>query len=140
MSNEFLPNYEDVLLPKDIQKILHLGRNSVYRFLADGTIRSVRLGGKYLIPKDNLKDFMYPDTTHKKRRREKMTIDNLLTEYNDVLRPEDLQHILKAGRNTIYDYLKKGIIRSLMIGGKYRIPKLYLLEYMYPDISFAKGA
>ncbi len=69
-----------------------------------------------------------------------MTIDNLLTEYNDVLRPEDLQHILKAGRNTIYDYLKKGIIRSLMIGGKYRIPKLYLLEYMYPDISFAKGA
>ena len=69
-----------------------------------------------------------------------MTIDNLLTEYNDVLRPEDLQHILQAGRNTIYGYLKKGIIRSLMIGGKYRIPKLYLLEYMYPDISFAKGA
>ncbi len=69
-----------------------------------------------------------------------MTIDNLLTEYNDVLRPEDLQHILKAGRNTIYGYLKKGIIRSLMIGGKYRIPKLYLLEFMYPDISFAKGA
>ncbi len=69
-----------------------------------------------------------------------MTIDNLLTEYNDVLRPEDLQHILKAGRNTVYGYLKKGIIRSLIIGGKYRIPKLYLLEFMYPDISFAKGA
>jgi len=64
MRNEFLSNYEDVLLPKDIQKILHLGRNTVYRFLADGTIRSVRLGGKYLIPKDSLKDFMYPDTTH----------------------------------------------------------------------------
>ncbi len=71
MSNEFLPNYEDVLLPKDIQKILHLGRNSVYRFLADGTIRSVRLGGKYLIPKDNLKDFMYPDTTHQKKEERK---------------------------------------------------------------------
>jgi hypothetical protein len=36
-----------------------------------------------------------------------MTIDNLLPEYNDVLRPEDLQHILQAGRNTIYGYLKK---------------------------------
>ena len=61
MSTDFLPNYEDVLLPKDVQKILHLGRNSVYRFLADGTIRSIRLGGKYLIPKENLRDFMYPD-------------------------------------------------------------------------------
>jgi excisionase family DNA binding protein len=63
MNTDFLPNYEDVLLPKDVQKILHLGRNSVYRFLADGTIRSVRLGGKYLIPKENLRDFMYPDKT-----------------------------------------------------------------------------
>ena len=61
MNDDFLPNYEDVLLPKDVQKILHLGRNSVYRFLADGTIRSVRLGGKYLIPKENLRAFMYPD-------------------------------------------------------------------------------
>ncbi|MBR4145970.1 MAG: helix-turn-helix domain-containing protein [Lachnospiraceae bacterium] len=71
MSSDFLSNYEDVLLPKDIQKILHLGRNSVYRFLANGTIHSVRLGGKYLIPKDSLRNFMYPDTIDQEKEDKK---------------------------------------------------------------------
>lgn len=60
----------------------------------------------------------------------------VLTEYNDVLLPEDLQKILKTGRNTAYSYLAAGKIRSIRIGGKYRIPKLYLLEFMYPDRKF----
>lgn len=57
----------------------------------------------------------------------------LLEEYNDVLLPEDVQEILHTGRNTVYNFLKKGTIRSLIIGGKYRIPKAYLIEYLYPD-------
>lgn len=37
--------------PSDIQKILGLSRNTVYKYLADGSINSVRVGhGKYLIP------------------------------------------------------------------------------------------
>ena len=60
----------------------------------------------------------------------------VLTEYNDVLLPEDLQKILKTGRNTVYSYLAAGKIRSIRIGGKNRIPKLYLLEFMYPDRKF----
>ena len=62
MSNtSILGNYEDVLLPRDIMKILHLGRNTVYKYLADGTINSIRVSGKYLIPKLYLLQFMYPD-------------------------------------------------------------------------------
>jgi excisionase family DNA binding protein len=64
----------------------------------------------------------------------------MLSEYNDILLPEDVQKILQTGRNTVYNYLKKGIIRSLKIGGAYKIPKLYLLEFIYPDIEFTKEA
>ena len=62
----------------------------------------------------------------------------ILTNYNDVLLPEDVQEILHIGRNTVYSYLAKGIIRSIKICGKYRIPKLNLLEFMYPDKDFSK--
>ena len=62
----------------------------------------------------------------------------LLSEYSDVLLPEDLQKILQTGRNTVYSYLATGKIRSIKIGGKYRIPKLYLLAFIYPDMDFGK--
>ena len=55
------------------------------------------------------------------------------SEYDDILMPEDLQNILHVGRNTIYNYLSKGIIKSIRIGNKYRIPKKYLIDYLYPE-------
>ena len=62
----------------------------------------------------------------------------ILSEYSDVLRPEDIQEILQIGRNTVYSYLATGKIRSIKIGGKYRIPKLYLMAFIYPDMDFGK--
>lgn len=67
-----------------------------------------------------------------------MKYSKMLEEYNDVLLPEDVQKILHTGRNTVYKYLADGTIRSLMIGGRYRIPKVYLLEFLYPEIDFTK--
>ena len=34
-----LAEYGDILRPEDVQKILHVGRNTVYRYLAEGTIK-----------------------------------------------------------------------------------------------------
>lgn len=56
-----------------------------------------------------------------------------LSDYSDILLPDDVMKILHIGRNTVYRYLKLGIIKSVLVAGKYRIPKLYLLEFMYPD-------
>lgn len=64
-----------------------------------------------------------------------MEIANILDGYNDILLPEDVQKILQIGRNTVYNYLAEGKIRSMRIGGKYRIPKLYLLQFIYPDMK-----
>ena len=69
-----------------------------------------------------------------------MGYKDILKDYNDILLPQDLQKILHTGRNTIYSYLLEGRIRSIKIGGKYRIPKLYLLEFMYPEIDFTEEA
>jgi len=65
-----------------------------------------------------------------------MSFSLILQDYADVLSPEDVQKILRTGRNTVYAYLADGKIKSIRIGGKYRIPKLYLLEFMYPGMKF----
>ncbi len=67
-----------------------------------------------------------------------MEYTEMLKDYNDILLPQDLQSILHTGRNTVYKYLSDGTIRSIRIGNKYRIPKLYLLEFIYPDVDFSK--
>jgi len=69
-----------------------------------------------------------------------MNYSQMLAEYKDVLLPGDVQKILQIGRNTLYNYLANGTIRSIRVGGKYRIPKLYLLEFMYPDYDFKQEA
>lgn len=63
---------------------------------------------------------------------------NTLAEYPDVLSPEDVQKILGIGRNAVYRLLTDGTIKSLKVGRRYLIPKLYLLEYMYPEFNFEK--
>ena len=60
---KMLSEYKDVLLPEDLQKILHIGRNTVYKYLADGEIKSIRIGNQYRIPKQYLIDFLYPQGT-----------------------------------------------------------------------------
>lgn len=67
-----------------------------------------------------------------------MDYTQMLAGYNDILLPEDVQKILHTGRNTVYKYLAEGKIKSLRIGGKYKIPKLCLLEFIYPDKDFSK--
>lgn len=56
----------------------------------------------------------------------------------EVIKQKKLGKILHTGRNTVYSYLAEGKIKSLRVGGKYKIPKLYLLEFIYPDKDFSK--
>ena len=67
--SNFLEEYEDILYPEDLKKILHVGRNTVYQYLANGTIKSLRIGNKYRIPKLYLWDFLYPDTDNSRESK-----------------------------------------------------------------------
>ena len=47
-----------------------------------------------------------------------------------VLRVEDLMSILGIGRNTAYELIRCGQIRSIRVGKQLRIPKEALIEYL----------
>ncbi len=59
-----------------------------------------------------------------------MNNPNYLDSYGDVLVPADVQHILRIGRNSVYQLLYHGELKSIRIGTKYLIPKAYLLDFL----------
>ena len=92
MNKIHLEDYDDVLLPKDLQKILHIGRSTVYKLLANGTIKSIRIGSTYRIPKAYLENYLYKDNqTRKEERIEFMTHFNPLTSVS--ITKDDLKNI-----------------------------------------------
>ena len=48
---ELLKEYKDVLTFCELKKVLKLGKSKTYQLLQDGTIKSIRIGTKYRIPK-----------------------------------------------------------------------------------------
>ena len=63
-------------------------------------------------------------------------MDALGTEYRSfddlplTLRVEDLMPILGIGRNTAYELVRSGQIRSIKIGRRLRIPKDSVIKYL----------
>lgn len=53
-----LEKYNDVLSIKDLYEILPLGKNKVYNLVNDGTIKSIRVGSRIIIPKANVINFL----------------------------------------------------------------------------------
>lgn len=57
-NKEIFAEYPDVVTPDDLQMMLKIGRNSVYDLLKNKLIKSIRVGKKYIIPKENVIDFL----------------------------------------------------------------------------------
>ena len=53
-----------------------------------------------------------------------------LHELSVTLRVEDLMPLLGIGRNTAYELIRSGQIRSVRIGRQIRIPRDVLLEFL----------
>jgi excisionase family DNA binding protein len=49
----------DVLTPTEVQSFLRLGRNATYDLLRNGRLRSVRLGQKYLVPREAVRELLH---------------------------------------------------------------------------------
>jgi excisionase family DNA binding protein len=55
----------------------------------------------------------------------------MFTDYPDVVSVEQLGQMLGGvSSKTVYRLLKAGTIKSLYVGKRYIIPKLYVLEYL----------
>lgn len=55
----------------------------------------------------------------------------MFTEYPDIVDADQLGKMLGGvSVKTVYRLLKKGTIKSLHVGREYRIPKVFVIEYM----------
>ncbi len=59
-----------------------------------------------------------------------MTDETLFAEYPDVVEVEDLQKMLRLGRNAVYRILKEGKIKTIKIGKRYIVPKRSVIEFL----------
>lgn len=50
--------------------------------------------------------------------------------YNDVLTVNEACNALSIGKNKLYQLLKSSTLKSIKIGKKYIIPKVYLIDYI----------
>ena len=54
----------------------------------------------------------------------------ILKNYPDILTVDEVGEALTICNKTAYKLIKCGTIKSLKIGSIYRIPKIYLIEYL----------
>ena len=54
----------------------------------------------------------------------------LFKKYPDILNVDELCAALNIGKNTAYQLIKSGEIKSIQIGRVHKIPKVYLVEYV----------
>ena len=60
-------------------------------------------------------------------------MENKYRDLNDlpmILRVEDLMPLLGIGRNTAYELVRSGRLRSIRVGRQVRIPKNALIEFL----------
>jgi excisionase family DNA binding protein len=53
-----LNDCRDVLTVMEMAGVLRIGKNAAYALVRDGTVPSVRVGRKYLVPKNCMFDFL----------------------------------------------------------------------------------
>ena len=51
-------------------------------------------------------------------------------DYPDVVSVEEIQQMLRIGKNAVYTLLKNGEIKSIKVGKRYIVPKKYVAEFL----------
>ena len=63
-SKEIFSEYSDIVTVDEVMKMLRLVKNTVYKLLKDGEIMNVKVGARYIIPKQSVIEFV--STTNRK--------------------------------------------------------------------------
>ena len=59
-----------------------------------------------------------------------IVLDEQQRKYDDILTVKELMDFLAIGKNTAYELLKSGAIKSFRIGRCYKVSKKSVLEYV----------
>lgn len=65
-----------------------------------------------------------------KKMSDESIYQNTFTEFPDVVSVGELCKMLSVSKATAYRLLKNNQIKSMVVGGSYKIPKLYVLQYL----------
>ena len=57
-SNDLFKEYNDVVDIDDLQKMLKIGRSTAYEIVKNGRIKTVKIGKRYIIPKQSVIEFL----------------------------------------------------------------------------------
>lgn len=57
-NTEIFENYDDIVSVEEVMEMLRLGRVTIYNLLKKGEIKSLKVGRKYIIPKQCVIDFV----------------------------------------------------------------------------------
>lgn len=58
MNKELFSDYDDILSIEDVMKMLRIGKNTAYSLLKNNEIRNLRIGKRYIIPKQSVINFI----------------------------------------------------------------------------------
>ena len=56
--NDLFREYNDVVDIDDLQKMLKIGRSTAYEIVKNGRIKTVKIGKRYIIPKQSVIEFL----------------------------------------------------------------------------------
>lgn len=62
-----------------------------------------------------------------------VTIDNIFTEYPDIVSFDQMRKMLHIGRNKAFQLLAEKKIHSIRIGSRHKIPKVSIIEFLNGD-------
>jgi len=55
---------------------------------------------------------------------------DMFSDYPDIVSVDEVRKMLNIGRNAAYRLLQDGTIKSFKIGSVYKIPKIYIIDYV----------
>ena len=65
------------------------------------------------------------------------TYENTFTEYPPIVGITDLCKMLGIGRNSAYELVNNGTIKSIRVGKKHRIPKVNVIIYLNNNVDLS---
>jgi len=57
-------------------------------------------------------------------------MNDLFHTYPDVVSIEEIQQMLRIGKNAVYELLKTQKLKSIKVGKRYIVPKKYVIDFL----------
>ena len=57
-------------------------------------------------------------------------MNDLFSTYPDLVSIDEIQQMLRIGKNTVYELLKTEKLKSIKVGKKYVVPKKFVIDFL----------